>query len=83
LTKDYTVFQTGNSSGCFYAKDIVGKEQFGVTIQEFKVDNYKEKRLKLYCILKTEDVMKCSVWMQVNNAFGDMIQFDNTVDLFQ
>ena len=77
LVKDYTIFQSGDSSGCFYAKDTVGKEQFGVMMQEFKADNYKGKRLKLYGVLKTEDVVECRLWMQVNNAVGDVIQFDN------
>ncbi|MGN7118989.1 hypothetical protein [Lysinibacillus odysseyi] len=80
LTKDYTEFQSGNSSGCFYPKGIVDKEQFGVMLQEFKANNYKGKRLELCCILKTEEVMKCSVWMQVNNTLGDVIHFDNMED---
>lgn len=80
LTKDYRVFQTGHNSGCFSVKDIVGKEDFGVMLQGFKANNYKEKRLKLSCVLKTENVIKCNIWMQANDKLDDVIQFDNMDD---
>lgn len=77
LMVDEEVFHTGTKSGLLYAKVEANEQQFGTMMQGFLADDYKGKRIKMSCFLKTEKVTKCSAWLRVDNASGDTIQFDN------
>lgn len=47
-------------------------------MQQFKADKFIGKRMRLSCFLKTKDVDTFSgMWMRVDNAFDDVLQFDN------
>jgi len=49
-------------------------------LQQFKVNSYKGKGIKLSWIIKTKDVKISSLWMRVDNASKDILQFDNMSD---
>lgn len=77
LTLDTTVFHTGTSSGLLHGRKEANEQQFGTMMQGFQAKEFKGKRLKLSCYLKTEDAFKCGAWMRVDNSAGDSLQFDN------
>ncbi|QOR65957.1 helix-turn-helix transcriptional regulator [Cytobacillus suaedae] len=77
MKTDGQVFHTGTKSGLLTSKTKVSEEQFGTMMQSFSAGNWKGKRIKVSCFLKTEDVQKCGIWCRVDNNSGDVIQFDN------
>ncbi|MBX9975966.1 helix-turn-helix transcriptional regulator [Cytobacillus firmus] len=77
MKTDGTVFHTGTKSGLLTSKADAGEGQFGTMMQSFSADNWRGKRIKLSCFLKTEEVVKCGVWCRVDNDSSDVIQFDN------
>ncbi|MFZ0576166.1 MAG: helix-turn-helix domain-containing protein, partial [Psychrobacillus psychrotolerans] len=77
LTVDDKVFHTGTKSGLLFAKGEANEQQFGTMMQGFQAENYKNKRIKMSCFLKTEQVTKCGAWLRVDNVSGDTLQFDN------
>ena len=77
LTVDSNVFHTGTKSGLLYAKSEANEQHFATMMQGFQAHDYRGKRLKLSCFLKTENVFKCGAWLRIDNATGDTIQFDN------
>ena len=77
LVADSTVCHTGRRSGLLYAKDEADGQQFATMMQGFQADQYKKKRLKLSCFLKTEQADKCGAWLRIDNVNGDTVQFDN------
>ncbi|MEK5481964.1 AraC family transcriptional regulator [Viridibacillus sp. FSL R5-0888] len=74
---DGDVFHTGTKSGLLFAIGEANAQQFATIMQGFQANNYKGKRLKLSCYLKTESVLKCGAWLRIDNTTGDTIQFDN------
>lgn len=77
LTVDDKVFHTGTKSGLLFAKGEANEQQFGTMMQGFQAENYKNKRIKMSCFLKTEKVTKCGAWLRIDNVSGDTLQFDN------
>lgn len=77
LMADSTVCHTGTQSGLLYSKAEVDQQQFATMMQGFQAREYRGKRLKLSCFLKTESADKCGAWMRIDNIGGDTIQFDN------
>ncbi len=77
LKIDNSIFHSGTKSGLLYPKGEANEQQFGTMMQSFQADNYKGKRIKMSCFLKTEQVTKCGAWFRVDNGNGDTIQFDN------
>lgn len=77
LIVDGDVFHTGTKSGLLYAKGKANEQQFATMMQGFQSDDYKGKRIKMSCFLKTEQVTKCGAWLRIDNFSGDTIQFDN------
>ena len=77
MKTDGQVFHTGTKSGLLASKTNVDEGQFGTMMQSFLADNWIGKRMKVTCFVKTEEVAKCGVWCRVDNASGDVIQFDN------
>ncbi|MGG0664570.1 AraC family transcriptional regulator [Viridibacillus arvi] len=74
---DGDVFHTGTKSGLLFAKGEANAQQFATIMQGFQANDYKGKRLKLSCYIKTENVLKCGAWLRIDNTSGDTIQFDN------
>jgi len=77
LKIDNSIFHSSTKSGLLYTKGEANEQQFGTMMQSFQADNYKGKRIKMSCFLKTEQVTKCGAWFRVDNGNGDTIQFDN------
>lgn len=77
LAVDDKVFHTGTKSGLLFAKGEANEQQFGTMMQGFQAENYKNKRIKMSCFLKTEKVTKCGAWLRIDNVSGDTLQFDN------
>ncbi len=74
---DPMVFHTGSKSGVLYSAKKVNAQQFATMMQGFQAKNYRGKRIKLSCFLKTEDATKAGAWMRIDNASGDTLAFDN------
>lgn len=74
---DSNVFHTGTKSGLLYSNGEANEQQFATMMQSFQADEYKGKRLKLSCFLKTENAGKSGAWLRIDNAIGDAVQFDN------
>ncbi len=76
MKTDGRVFHTGMKSGLLTSKTEVA-DGFGTMMQSFSAESWIGKRMKVSCFLKTENVMKCGMWCRVDNASGDVIQFEN------
>lgn len=75
---DDKVFHSGKRSGVLYSTTASANHgQFATMMQGFQAADYKGKRLKMSCYLKTADATKCGAWMSIDNGTGDTIQFDN------
>lgn len=75
---DRNVVHEGKASGYLKSETILEKDEFATMMQQFKADNYKGKRIKLSCFVKSKSVEQFSgVWMRVENQIGDVLQFDN------
>lgn len=75
---DHAVVHQGKASGYLKSKTVLEGDSFATMMQQFKADNYVNKRIRLSGFLKTKDVgLFSSMWMRVDNANGDTVQFDN------
>ncbi|KKE77923.1 AraC family transcriptional regulator [Bacilli bacterium] len=75
---DHEVVHQGKASGYIKSKTVFDSTNFATMMQQFKADKYIGKRVRLSCFLKTKDVESfTSMWMRVDNAFDDVLQFDN------
>lgn len=75
---DHEVVHQGKASGYLKSKTVLDSTNFATMMQQFKAEKFIGKRIRLSCFLKTKDVEAfSSVWMRVDNAFGDVLQFDN------
>ncbi|MCA0972134.1 AraC family transcriptional regulator [Halobacillus litoralis] len=74
---DANHFHTGKQSGYLFGQKQAVPAQFGTVMQGFQSKFYKGKRVKMSCFIKTEAAHKCGAWMRVDNASGDVLQFDN------
>ncbi|MGE7186800.1 helix-turn-helix transcriptional regulator [Peribacillus sp. NPDC006672] len=75
---DREIFHKGQASGFLKSVTTESKEEFATMMQQFKAENYLGKRMKLSGFLKSKDVDGfCGLWMRVDNALHDVLQFDN------
>ncbi|MFD0717571.1 helix-turn-helix domain-containing protein [Paenibacillus sp. GCM10027626] len=75
---DREVVHQGSASGYLKSKTVQDASEFATMMQQFKAGKYKGQRIKLSCFIKTNDVQHFSgLWMRVDNAAGDTLQFDN------
>lgn len=75
---DHNVVHGGKASGYLQSRTVIEKDEFATMMQQFKADNYRGKRIKLSCFVKSEDVEQfAGMWMRVDNQSGDVLQFDN------
>lgn len=77
LAVDEKVFHSGRRSGLLQAVEEANGGEFGTMMQSFRAEEYKGKRLKMSCYLKSEKALSCAAWCRVDNAAGDPVQFDN------
>lgn len=72
------IVHQGKASGYLKSNTVLGGDNFATMMQQFKAEKYLNKRIRLSGFLKTKDVVAfSSMWMRVDNAKGDVIQFDN------
>lgn len=71
----------GRASGFLKANSVQSEGEFATMMQEFKAKKYVGKRLKLSGFIKSMKVNGfCGFWMRVDDALGDVLQFDNMSD---
>ncbi|GIN85891.1 putative HTH-type transcriptional regulator YbfP [Heyndrickxia sporothermodurans] len=71
----------GKCSGYLRSVTVSTQEEFATMMQQFKAKNFIGKRLKMSAFIKTEKIDGfCGLWMRVDNASGDVLQFDNMSD---
>lgn len=75
---DRETFHKGQASGFLKSVTAESQEEFATMMQQFKAENYLGKRMKLSGFLKSKGVDGfCGLWMRVDNALQDVLQFDN------
>lgn len=75
---DRKVFHTGAGSGYVKSISTESPNEFATMMQEINAEKYIGKRMKLSGFLKAENVSGfCGFWMRVDNAFQEVLQFDN------
>ncbi|WP_369902018.1 helix-turn-helix domain-containing protein [Bacillus manliponensis] len=78
---DREIVHQGRVSGYLKSKTVENGEQFATMMQQFKADKYVGKRIKLSGFIKTTDVeFFAGMWMRVDNAGDEVLQFDNMSD---
>ncbi|MCM3168501.1 helix-turn-helix transcriptional regulator [Peribacillus frigoritolerans] len=78
---DRETFHKGQASGFLKSVTAESQEEFATMMQQFKAENYLGKRMKLSGFLKSKGVDGfCGLWMRVDNALQDVLQFDNMGD---
>lgn len=71
----------GQASGYIRARQDVTHESFGTMMQQFKATRWCGKRIRLSGFVKTEEVERfAGLWMRIDDARGDVLQFDNMSD---
>lgn|SRR5690625_1274362 len=78
---DHEIVHQGKASGYLKSKTVIDQTNFATMMQQFKADKFIGKRIRLSCFLKTKDVESfASMWMRVDDASDDVLQFDNMSD---
>lgn len=68
----------GKASGYLKSTMVQDIGEFATMMQQFKADRYLGKRLRLSSFIKTKGVQHfASLWMRVDSAADDVLQFDN------
>ncbi|KOP80202.1 transcriptional regulator [Lysinibacillus sp. FJAT-14745] len=71
----------GKASGYLKSKTVQAPDEFATMMQQFKANEFRNKRVKLSGFVKTENVKQFSgLWMRVDSASEDSLQFDNMSD---
>ncbi|MFB5674164.1 helix-turn-helix domain-containing protein [Paenibacillus terreus] len=76
---DRQVVHQGTGSGYLRSVTVDSHEQFATMMQMFKAGYYLGKRIRLSAFVKTREVDEgyTGLWMRVDTAAGDILQFDN------
>lgn len=78
---DRETVHMGKVSGYLKSISVLSDNQFGTMMQQFGSDKYKGERIKLSAFIRSENVSHfAGLWMRVDNAAGDTLQFDNMSD---
>lgn len=71
----------GKASGYLKSKTVQEKDEFATMMQQFKANAFIGKRIQLSGFVKTKNVKQFSgLWMRVDSASEDILQFDNMHD---
>ena len=78
---DREIFHKGKASGFLKASTVASQGEFATMMQQFKAEKHLGKRLKLSGFIKSKGVEGfCGFWMRVDDALGDVLQFDNILN---
>lgn len=78
---DREIFNKGKGSGFLKSVSVQSQGEFATMMQQFKADKFVGKRIKLSGFLKAKGIDEfCGLWMRVDNALQDVLQFDNMGD---
>ncbi|MEY9974676.1 AraC-like DNA-binding protein [Lysinibacillus sp. RC46] len=78
---DQETVHQGKASGYLKSKTVQEPDEFATMMQQFKANEFRNKRVKLSGFIKTENVKQFSgLWMRVDTASEDILQFDNMSD---
>ncbi|MEK4563807.1 helix-turn-helix domain-containing protein [Alkalihalobacillus sp. FSL R5-0424] len=78
---DHEVVHQGKGSAFLKSKTVLDTEEFATMMQQCKAKTFRNKRIKFSGFIRTQDVENvASLWMRVDNANGDILQFDNMSD---
>nr|WP_232243041.1 AraC family transcriptional regulator [Paenibacillus sp. GSMTC-2017] len=78
---DRETVHMGKVSGYLKSVTATSADQFATIMQQFKADRFRGERIKLSAFIQSADVeVFTGLWMRVDNAAGDTIQFDNMSD---
>lgn len=78
---DQETVHQGKASGYLKSKTVSDPDEFATMMQQFKANEFRNKRVKLSGFIKTENVKQfAGLWMRVDNASEDILQFDNMGD---
>lgn len=75
---DHKNVHLGKASGYLKSKTVQEKDEFATMMQQFKANNFRGKRVQLSGFIKTKNVDTFTgLWMRVDSASEDILQFDN------
>lgn len=75
---DHEIVHQGNASGYLKSKTVLDSTEFATMMQTFKANQFVDKRIRLSCFIRTENVdTYAGVWMRVDDTMEDVLQFDN------
>lgn len=75
---DREIVHQGKASGYLKSKTVIEDGHFATMMQQFRAKNYMNQHVCLSGFIKTENVAAfASMWMRVDHANGDILQFDN------
>ncbi|MEC2309116.1 AraC family transcriptional regulator [Bacillus atrophaeus] len=75
---DHENVHQGKASGYVKSKTVQDAGEFATMMQQFKAERYIGKRIRLSGFIQTKQVQQfSSLWMRVDSAAGDILQFDN------
>lgn len=75
---DHNNVHEGKASGYLKSKTVQEKDEFATMMQQFKANAFRGKRIKLSGFIQTKNVQQFSgLWMRVDSASEDVLQFDN------
>lgn len=78
---DQETVHQGKASGYLKSKTVQDPDEFATMMQQFKANEFRNKRVKLSGFIKTENVKQfAGLWMRVDNVSEDILQFDNMSD---
>lgn len=71
----------GKAAGYLKSKTVQDQDEFATMMQQFKANEFRNKRVKLSGFIKTENVKQFTgLWMRVDDASEDILQYDNMSD---
>ncbi|MEN0642367.1 AraC family transcriptional regulator [Alkalicoccobacillus gibsonii] len=75
---DHEVVHQGKGSAYLKSKTVLDTEEFSTMMQQCKAEKFRNKRIKFSGFIRTQELENlASLWMRVDNATGDVLQFDN------
>ena len=70
----------GKASGYLKSKTVQDPGEFATMMQEFKADKFRGERIELSGFIETKNVQHSGLWMRIDSASDDILQFDNMYD---
>lgn len=81
ISLDRSIIHQGSASGHLESLGETAPGGFATLMQQFRADEYRGKRMRLSGFVRTRGASGfCGLWMRVDNAAEDVLQFDNMND---